>query len=450
MEVVIEEGPIYSRVLNPTRGLESIIDSVTSFRPANYFFSKPFREGRWDGIRHLYSRRFHTFPSGLLTRVQEVLHRCGLEVTVISHNEPAPVKPDFNTKPPLRDYQKEAVRVGLAKRRGIFHCTLGSGKTILSVSLIKSLDQPTLFLVHRKELLYQTGRILRENLGKVGIIGGGRFVPKKFSVASFQTLVSQLDTLRVKNLLDSTKVVVVDECHHVPSKTLYRVLMKIPAPFRYGLSATSLDRDDNKNMLTIAALGPIIFELSAEPLIERGLLLRPEVFILPVKEPKLSCEYEEARKYGIIENKVRNEMIAKIARNHHDLSTVILVREIEHGKILSKMLGCPFVYGGQSTEYRQQLLERFRQKKEKLIVVSNIWGEGVDIVNLNVIIIAAGGKSTIQSIQRLGRGMRYDEKFPHLLVYDFLDETNTYLLQHSKKRIADYKKLNAKICEVSQ
>jgi len=449
MRVEILEGPIYSKVLNPERRLESIIDQATSFRAKGYYFSTAYKEGRWNGVRHLYSKRFHTFPSGLLPRVREVLHRCGLKVLVISHNEPALVQPRFDTKPPLRDYQKEAVRVGLAKRRGIFHCALGSGKTVMSVSLIKSLDQPTLFLVHRKELLYQTVDVLRENLNKVGKIGDGIFSPEKVSVASFQTLVSQLDTSKVQKLLRSTKVVVTDECHHIASKTLYKVLMKIPAPFRYGLSATSLDRDDNKNMLTVAALGPIIFKLSAEPLIQKKLLLRPEVFIISVKEPKLNCEYEEARKYGIVHNKVRNEMIVGIARKHPNLSTVILVREIEHGKILSKTLGCPFVYGGQPTEYRQESLKKFRKKKEKLIVVSNIWGEGVDVVNLNVIIIAAGGKSTIQSIQRLGRGMRYDVKFPRLIVYDFYDETNTYLLQHSKKRIADYKKLNAKICEVS-
>ena len=61
--------------------------------------------------------------------------------------------------------------------------------------------------------------------------------------------------------------------------------------------------------------------------------------------------------------------------------------------------------------------------------------EGVDIVSINALIMAAGGKSQITTLQRIGRGLRHKKGENTLLVLDFLDKTNSYLEYHSKRRM---------------
>jgi superfamily II DNA or RNA helicase len=51
-----------------------------------------------------------------------------------------------------------------------------------------------------------------------------------------------------------------------------------------------------------------------------------------------------------------------------------------------------------------------------------------------VLINAAGGKSIITTLQRIGRGLR-KKKDNRLLVLDFFDQTNSYLRNHAQQRI---------------
>ena len=71
-------------------------------------------------------------------------------------------------------------------------------------------------------------------------------------------------------------------------------------------------------------------------------------------------------------------------------------------------------------------------------MISTIFDEGVDIPEVNVLIIAAGGKSEVKTIQRIGRGLR-KKKVGGVLVFDFKDASK-FLDRHSIDRIKVYQK----------
>jgi len=55
-------------------------------------------------------------------------------------------------------------------------------------------------------------------------------------------------------------------------------------------------------------------------------------------------------------------------------------------------------------------------------------------------ILAAGGKSMRQQLQRIGRGLRLNGIDGNsVMVFDFYDQTNLFLRRHSEERIKIFK-----------
>ena len=81
----------------------------------------------------------------------------------------------------------------------------------------------------------------------------------------------------------------------------------------------------------------------------------------------------------------------------------------------------------------------FKEGKRQGVIASRIWGEGLNIKRINVVINCVGGKSEIASIQRFGRGLRSDKGKVDVLLVDFLDANNhVYFLRHSMERLCFY------------
>jgi superfamily II DNA or RNA helicase len=74
-----------------------------------------------------------------------------------------------------------------------------------------------------------------------------------------------------------------------------------------------------------------------------------------------------------------------------------------------------------------------------VFIASPIFDEGIDVPRVDTVILACGGKSYVKLLQRIGRGMRKkDDGKNELIIIDFIDDTNKYLLKHSDRRIKTY------------
>ena len=439
MEIIV--GDIYSMVAsgkNYAKEIE-IIRSICRARPDGYKFMPKYRDGYWDGyisLMHGYSK----FPTGLLPLVVSVLESHGIDITIKRDHNTIPyikVEPDFLRGITLRDYQVDAANIMLSKGRGVAKMATNSGKTEVMAAIIKALDFPnTVVVLHRKELMYQTAQRFEDRLNAyVGMIGDGIKHSSYITVAMIQTL-SRINDLH--NYIPDTQLVMVDECHHASSSQMMDVLCKINGQYRYGFSGTPLKYDVLSDMKLMAVTGDIIVETSNEFLITEGFSATPKVEIFVVEGDGWNMNYHEAYKSYIVENKGRNNAIKHFALKDTSGTTLILVNQIKHGKILKELIpGAVFVTGSDTTEYRQNVLDIMR-KQSGIFIATPIFDEGVDVPSVDTVILAGGGRSHVKLLQRIGRGMRKKSGNNRLLIVDFIDDTNKYLLKHSEDRIELY------------
>jgi hypothetical protein len=243
--------------------------------------------------------------------------------------------------------------------------------------------------------------------------------------------------------------IAVHNCHHISSNQMMDVLFSIPGSYRYGFSGTPLKYDVLSDMKLVAATGDILYETTNKFLIEAGYSAVPKVRMHVVESDDLvdwEMNYQDAYNTLIVNNHTRNTVIAKQASESSGI-VLILVNRIDHGKILHEMIpNSVFVSGSDSTEDRNFVIERMRDGESGTYIATPIFDEGIDVPAVDTIILAAGGKSHVKLLQRVGRGLRKKDGDNTLIVHDFLDDTNSYLLEHSQERADTYARQKFETC----
>jgi len=423
-----------------------ILDKLLSTKVPGYYFSTKYKAGIWDGRKHFYNPDKKMFPTGFLAMVLKLLKEYNVDTVVLDNRTKKLDMVELSLKNiELRPYQKEAVNKLVKIRFGIVHHPTGSGKTVIILALFNLFrNYRCLYITNRLDLLLQTRKRMIEvgfNPEDIGIVGGGEKEVKQFTLATCQSLWSLRKTSLFGEIATSTDVMCVDEVHILPAETYYKVAMKIDAGYRFGFSGTPLVDDDFRNKHVIAATGPVLSKVSASLLIEKDLLAEPKILFIKSESPKYEClldeTYSEIYDSAIVDNEWRNNAIEQIVRTAVDngLNVLVLVKRIPHGEILSERLNIPFVSGRDSSEKRSEYIEKLEKGKIKALISSTIFDEGIDIKNINVLVIAAAGKSYAKIIQRIGRGMRVREGKSSIYVVDFDDIHNKYTKKHSAKRI---------------
>lgn len=434
-----------------------------------YWFSPQYKKGQWDGKTHFLTVPALKFPTGLLFIVEEYFKEKNMEYKIVDLRRRINGKcfgqeVDISLKGiELRKYQEEAIVQGVGQERGIFEVATGLGKTEIAIGIIKALGLKALFIVHTQDLLHQTHARFEERLGlkgKIGIIGDGEFeVDSDIVIATIQSLDKKLfeknekgNTVintktgeEMKWFLNTFNIMFQDETHHSSATTWYRMGMFMHnAHYRFGLSGTPLRRSTLSNMKVMAVTGGVIYSKLAEEGIAEGFLSNIEVRIIDNPEMVVGKTWQEIYEKGIVNSPTRNLSIVDLAEKEFKLGKriLILVRIIEHGEILKRMLArrkivSAFIHGSHESNIREEVKEEFNTKGDFVLIASAIYDEGIDLPEVNVLIKASGGKSEVKTIQQVGRGLR--PKKEKLIVYDFNDTNSKFLSTHSKKRIKTYK-----------
>lgn len=250
-----------------------------------------------------------------------------------------------------------------------------------------------------------------------------------------------------QEFLDSIKVMIADEVHHSKAVTWFESLSLCEnAIYRVGLTGT-VDKKDKMGYQRLQALfNRVITKVSNDFLIKEGISSKPTIRIIPITEPRnieLVDNFLEAYKLGIVNNEYRNRAVVDLAvayKKRRPGGILISVKEIEHGETILEMLReqgleVEFINGGSEVDHRANQLLRFSQGELPILIASTIIDEGVDMKSIGCMILAAGGKSMRQQLQRIGRGLRLNGIDGNsVMVFDFKDQTNQYLLNHSKER----------------
>lgn len=447
------------------------IDNATSMQVPGYKFMTQFKQGTWDGKRHLFNRQTKNFPAGLVQRVGKILREHGTDFELELLEEPPVQKLGrANRKGPataLRDYQEECLARALKEKRGIIEIATGGGKTLLAAHIIHHLSRHCMFLVHTRDLLHQTIEMFRQELRiPIGCAGDGVIDLKPVTVGTVQTCARafdlKLDTCpdgetlpkdsqvsddqvqQLRSYLEAVPVAIFDECHHLPTETTYGLASEMKgAHWRFGLSATPY-RADRMDMLIEAALGPKIYSARASALIEQGYLVSPIIRIMPVAPLVVrngTPTYNDIYSMYVVENRRRNKMIVDQVKKQVKAgkSVLVLVTQVRHGQILCEMLTeAPLLQGYTPTQERQGILDGLRDKSIPVVVATTIADEGINVPTLDCVVVAGAGRSPTRVLQRIGRALRIAPEKEYAMVIDFLDDA-PYLREHAADRLELYK-----------
>ena len=462
--VIIQYNPVMCKILGdlPQNIINTLYENL-SYEIENHQFSDKYITGKWDGKKYLFSKNTFKFRSGLLQRVVNILLVYGVTVKVESYPYANPLNNNIKKVehlPNLRDYQIQATEAVLVYKRGGLNLPPRTGKTIIALNITHTIQQfPVIFTCFSLEIALQTKQKFEKWLNtEVGYIGDGIVNIKPITIVTVQSILSVYDQKydfavtvkdekqieqkqQVRNLVEQSKVVICDEYHHYSCKSADFILSKVKnANYIVGLSATPWRNYAPENILLERNIGPKIFKKTYTEMIQRGYLLPPHIYVYNI--PKVDTtekHYQTLYKLCIVENKLRNEIIQKSTKvlTRQGKSVAIIVSQIRHGEILKKMIpNSVLLTGKEKTEQRQNILERLLYKRQ-LVVISTLLDEGVDVPSLDAVIIAAAGKSSINTLQRMRCLTPYEGK-THGIVIDFNDK-NKFLIRQSKIRIEQYK-----------
>jgi superfamily II DNA or RNA helicase len=330
------------------------------------------------------------------------------------------------------DHQIGSLHAVLKTNCGIIEAPTSSGKTETIIAFLKVSNLSTLILVNRVSLAIQLWDRIKQNGIEAGISHGNAYLQAPIMVSTIGSF------KRLKKIQDF-QAIIIDECHRAQAHTFQEILKIIPFPLRFGFSATPDCGDKYKFAKIRQYLGDVIYKVNIEEMIEKKVIAKPKIkFVETVCFP--TATWPMANRICIVENEKRNKKIKELI-DEHNLQTLILVRMIEHGKELEKAIpNSIFISGIDDPETRKDVIEKFEKGELKIIISSNIFNEGISINSIRLLIIASGGKSKIETMQKLGRGLRIKPDKTEVSVYDFMDRGNYYTEKHSSIRKKIYLK----------
>lgn len=395
------------------------------------------------------------FPSGLVPVVKRRARNEGVIVVEDDKRVPPASALCFQQEAPdwLRDYQAAAAMRALRAGRGILRIPMSGGKTEVFVALTLMLPCEWLYLVKKTDLVRQTkerySKITGETAGEL-VHGEWRRGTSNVTVAGFDAWWAALrkGAPAVRELGQEIEAVNVDECHTVAAETLYRGLLAFPkAYYRIGQSGTPLHRGDLDNLRTVGALGPVVYHLETQELVERGVIARANVRMIgchqDVPPEKCASTWRGVHSQFIVKSKVRNRKLAEIAQRAAK-PCLVFVEQIQHGANVLKELRAlgikaDFVHGEASLGKRKAEVQRLVDGDIEVLVANEIFSTGLDAPAVRSTVNGAGGRAPISTLQRMGRAMR---KKPDgsldCETWDLNDSGHKWVERHSRERRETY------------
>ena len=364
------------------------------------------------------------------TTAERMLGATGLEVTPLLHQ---------------RDMLEEldAARTNRNEHRNLAVAATGTGKTVLAALDYKRLCEAAgseltlLFVAHRKEILEQSLTTYRKVLGKGSFgelfVDGKKPVAWKHVFASVQSLAALgLDKIDSR----AFDVVVIDEFHHAESSS-YRKLIEHMEPVELlGLTATP-ERGDGVNVADTYFDGRIASELRLWDALDADLLvpfhyfgIADDVDLSAIEWKRGSYDLDQLSNIYTGNDmralKIINELRDKVLSTSTMRALGFCV-SVQHAQYMAKVFneaGIPSVAvsGNSGTDEREGALAKLRARELNCIFAVDLFNEGLDVPEIDTILLLRPTQSSTIFLQQLGRGLRRADDKAVLTVLDFIGQ----------------------------
>ena len=335
--------------------------------------------------------------------------------------------------------------------RALLISATGTGKTYASAFAMRELGyKRVLFLVHRGQLARQTKKSYQKIFGKnvsMGLVGAGYSeYDADYVFAMVQTL-NRDDHLR-KYRPDAFDCIILDEAHHSSAATYQKVMNYFKPKLWLGMTATPDKRDDDiagRNVYEIFHY-QIAYEIRLQQAMEENMLCPFNYFgirdISTIDDKQLKSRKMTDRDFNQLTSDERVHHIIEQAEYYgysgDRVKGLIFCSRIDESEELSQKFNAAgyrtiSLNGSASEEERMNAFERLAMDEEDAtdkmqpldyIFSVEILNEGVDIVEVNQVIMLRPTESPIVFIQQLGRGLRKAEGKDYVVILDFIGNYN--------------------------
>lgn len=322
----------------------------------------------------------------------------------------------------LRPFQAAAVGAWLRSKSGVIVAPCGGGKTELGVAAVQRCGTRALVLVHTRDLVTQWQERVQARLVGVRV----DTTPDLARAPKAHVVVATVQQLAAANRRDLERwaqgfgLLILDEAHHAPAATFQSVVTAIPARYRLGLTATP-DRLDGKRQLLHAHFGPVAHEITTAQLERIGATLAPEIRYLPTGWSPRGGERADV---ALSHAEGRNRAIVGAVRGYlgDHRRVLVLVSRVAHAEELQRLLGAraAVLVGSMPSAERAKRLLELRTGKLGCIVATSLADEGLDLPEVDTVVLAAPTESLGRVQQRIGRALR-PQRGKRAVVLDVLD-----------------------------
>lgn len=435
------------------------IGEACSWMVAGAKWSEAYKSKQWDGLVHLHKKTADgiAVPIGLMRDCMIAARSAGDRVEVTDLRSAPRVQAfGWNPKIVLRDHQAEAIaaidKPGIHRGIGTIKMPIRSGKTICGAAVIRALACPSLFVVPTRELARQALRDLGECLQEeIGIIGEGEWLERRCTVAIAGSLAAARRTGRKewKKMRGKWGLAIVDEVHHMCGGAWTAAVEALRCRYRIGLSATAyfeLGSEVERGILRARALcGGIVHDISISRMVEAGYLIAPDVTIHEVAIPGIDkLPWGATLQTRGLQAAARNRIIVREAGRiaARGGRCIVVCSRLDHVANLGRLMSAAGIphseLVGPTADADRIAARRDLVSGARPIAISTVLGEGVNLPEVDAVIVADGGKDPKAVTQK----MRCLTPAPGKLaaeVHDFLDVGNKYLLRHSEARVDAYR-----------
>ena len=349
------------------------------------------------------------------------------------------------------------------EKRALLISATGTGKTYASAFAMRELGfKRILFLVHRGQLARQTKKSYEKvfaNTVSMGLVGAGYHdYNKDYIFATVQTLNKDEHLMEYKP--DAFDCIVLDEAHHTSADTYQKVMNYFTPKLWLGMTATPDKRDDNiagRNIYEIFHY-QIAYEIRLQQAMEENLLCPFHYFgisdIAMLGDKQVNTKKITDRDFNMLTGEERVKHIVEQAHyfgySGEKVKGLVFCSRIDEAAVLSekfnqtinpetgKVFRTMALSGKTSEEERQRAFERLAMNEEEAdksnipldyIFSVEILNEGVDIVEVNQVIMLRPTESPIVFIQQLGRGLRKAVGKEFVVVLDFIGNySNNFMI----------------------
>ena len=465
-----KKNEVYLVLKNLEPSTSQELSSFFTFEVPGAKFMPMYRNRMWDGKIRLFSPGSGEIYVGLLPYIKKFCDRNNVDYIIGEGVEDdrdvvrevvkgfvKSLKPKSKGKSlKIRDYQIDAVYHAIARNRALLVSPTASGKSLIIYALVRyyhMMGLKTLILVPTTSLVEQMYTDFEDYGWSSGTYcqkiyqGHDRKVTRDVVISTWQSIYKM-----PKKYFEQFGCIIGDEAHLFKAKSLTGIMTKLhQCKYRFGLTGT-LDGTQTHQLVLEGLFGAVENIITTKKLIDSKTLADLKIKCIILKHPNIreKMAYAEELQY-LVGNENRNKFIQDLLL-HIDGNTLCLFQLVEkHGQILYDQVKDAvkdrkvfFVYGGTDARTREDIRSIVEKEKKSIIIASyGTFSTGINIRNINNIVLASPSKSKIRVLQSIGRGLRLSESKSSILVFDIADDmtykrVRNFTLTHFMERINIY------------